>query len=323
VAAGATFERPVDFDYSPKEMSRRRLAMAGACGLLLCLRSLALAQDERGQYPRFLVNSYIGLNIGYIDYPFSNSQMEPGFKAESIRVPHLAVRALLLGHEFNKHLSAQISYMRPVQWVQYQNVNGDAAGHSVWMNVAGLTAKSHLPVTKTFSIYGEGGLGIITRKGFDINNTHAVLDANYAAVLLGAGLEYHLNDNWDLVAGAALSPAHPAPGQPRTSFLSGGFTHTMRSLSPGQVERNSNAGFVFPKNIFQFGYTTDTLGYGANDLVSKGAVPVFWAADVRVSHGVSLNYQRNVFHTRRVFSLDWVPIVGGARRATASLATFM
>ena len=280
--------------------------MAGACGLLLSGQcSPASAQDERAQYPRFLANSYVGVHIGYIDYPFSNSQMEPGFKADSVRIPHLAVRVLLFGHEFNKYLSAQISYMRPVEWVKYQNVNEDRADHSVWMNVAGLTVKSHLPVTKTLSVYGEGGLGIITRKGFEINHSAAVTDADYATVLLGAGLQYHVNDNWDLVVGTTSSPAHSAAGQPHTSIFSGGFIYAMRPLSPEQVERNSNTGFVFPKNIFQLGYTTDALGYGANDLVSKGAVPVFWAADVRVAHGLSLNYQRNLFHTRRVFSLDW------------------
>jgi opacity protein-like surface antigen len=142
--------------------------------------------------------------------------MQPGFKASSVRVPHLAVRVLLLGHEFNKYVSAQISYMRPVEWVKYQNVNEDRVSHSVWMNAAGLTVKSHLPVTETLSVYGEGGLGIITRKGFEIDHSAAVKDADYATVLLGAGLQYHVNDNWDLVAGATSSPAHSAAGQPRT-----------------------------------------------------------------------------------------------------------
>jgi hypothetical protein len=38
--------------------------------------------------------------------------------------------------------------------VRYQSVNGDGSSHSVWMNVAGLTAKTQLPVTPVFSIYG-------------------------------------------------------------------------------------------------------------------------------------------------------------------------
>ena len=105
-------------------------------------------------------------------------------------MPHLAVQALLFGHEFSPYFSAQVSYMRPVQWVQYQNVNGDRDTHSVWMNIAGLTAKARIPLTRSLSIYGEGGLGLITRKGFEINGTSAVKDANYATMLVGGGFQY-------------------------------------------------------------------------------------------------------------------------------------
>jgi hypothetical protein len=269
------------------------------------MRSTALAQDTRAQYPRILSNSYIGLQVGYIDYPFSISNMEAGFKAESIRVPHLAVRALLFGHEFNKYLSAQITYMRPVQWVTYEGVTGNRDTHSVWMNVAGLTGKVQWPLTKALSVYGEGGLGIITRKGFKIDDTSALKDANYASLLVGGGLQYRVNSNWSLVAGLASSRAHSGAKQPRTLSFSGGFNYTIRPLPIEQVQRNSDSRFIFPTNLFQFGYITDAFGYGANDFVSKGAVPVFWAADVRVAHGASMNFQRNVFHTRRVFALDW------------------
>ena len=141
-----------------------RFITVGICALLIFAGgTLAGPQDDRAQYPRLLSNSYFGIHAGYIDYPFSNFQMESGFKATSVRVPHLAVRALLFGHEFNRYLSGQVSYMRPIQWVQYQDVNGDHASHSVWMNLVGLTAKAQMPVTKTLSVYGEGGLGIITR----------------------------------------------------------------------------------------------------------------------------------------------------------------
>src|SRR5258706_7350407 len=92
-----------------------RLITAGICALLISAGgSFAWSQDDRAQYPRLLSNSYFGIHAGYIDYPFSNFQMESGFKAASVRVPHLAVRALLLGHEFNRYLSAQVSYMRPI-----------------------------------------------------------------------------------------------------------------------------------------------------------------------------------------------------------------
>jgi hypothetical protein len=88
-----------------------------------------------------------------------------------------------------------------VEWLRYQKLNGDNFSHSVWMNVAGLTSKSRLPLTKTLSIYGEGGLAIITRKGFNVNSAPALTDANYATLLLGSGLQYRVKNNWDLVVG--------------------------------------------------------------------------------------------------------------------------
>jgi opacity protein-like surface antigen len=271
----------------------------------------ASAEDTRSQYPAFLANSYIGVQIGYMDYHFSNAQLQPPFTADSIQVPHLGVRALLFGHEFSKYLSVQITDMRPVEWVHYQNVSADGASHSVWMNVAGITAKPRLPLSKILSIYGEGGIGIVTRKGFYLGPTPALTDANYTTLLFGGGLQYRLNANWDLTAGVTMSPHHSAANQPGTWMVSGGFHYTMRPLPPEEVQQNSSEDWIFPKNILQAGYTSARFGYGVNDFVSKGAVPVFWAADVRVAHGFSLNYQHNVFHTRRVFSFDWGTGVGG------------
>ena len=284
------------------------------------------AQDQPARYPRFLLNSYVGVQLGYIDYPFSGSQVQPGFQAQSIRIPHLAARVFLLGHEFNKYFSAQISDMRPVEWVEYRNVNGDQGRHSVWMNVAGLTAKGRLPLTRTVSVYGEGGLGIVTRKGFFIGQSPVVNDASYATLLFGGGLEYRLNDNWTLLTGVTAAPGRSADEQPRTVFFSGGFNYTLRRLPADQAGTDSASGPVWPRNILQVGCVTDALGYGANDFVSTGAVPVFWTGSVQVAHGVSVNYQRNVLHTRRFFALDggvsvssWKSRKTGERFYTASV----
>ena len=286
-------------------MNRKRVFWAISPLVLLTHARAAAAQDQPAQYPRFLANSYIGVQLGYIDYPFSSSQVQPGFHAQSIQVPHLAARVFLFGHEFSKYFSAQISDMRPVYWVKYQNVNGDQGSHSVWMNVAGLTAKSRLPLTRTLSVFGEGGLGIVTRKGFAINQSPVVNDASYATLLFGGGLDYHVNDNWTLLTGVTAALGRSVDQQPRTLFLSGGFTYTVRRLPAEPVEADTTSVPVWPKNILQLGYMTDALGFGANDFVSKGAVPIFWTGLVYVANGLSVTYQRNVFHTRRFFALDW------------------
>jgi hypothetical protein len=79
----------------------------------------------------------------------------------------------------------------------------------------------------------------------------------------------------------------------------------MRPLPDERLKRNAAAGYIFPKNLLQLGYTTNTLGYGVNNFVSKEAIPVFWAGDVQIGRGISLQYQQNIFHARKVFSFDW------------------
>src|SRR5436305_7213285 len=80
--------------------------------------------DTRAQYPVLLANSYFSLNVGYIEYPFSARQLEPGFQVDSVSIPHVGVRAVLIGHQFHKYFAVQASYLRPVRYVSYHGVNG-------------------------------------------------------------------------------------------------------------------------------------------------------------------------------------------------------
>jgi Lipid A 3-O-deacylase (PagL) len=272
--------------------------------VLLLRAANSIADDERTQYPPFLAKAYFDVGIGYIDYPFTARQLEPGFEVESIRIPHAAARIVLLGHRFNEHLAAQVSYMRPVEWVGYVNVNGVPAKRTVWMNLAGLTLRATAPLVGPLSIDGEGGLGIVTRRGFEAGDLPVIKDANYWTVLLGGGLRYRLNPSWDLGVNAIYAPSNSRTKQPHTLMLSGGFTFNMRRLSEEHVRENAQAGFAFPRNLVQVSYTTDAGGFGVNHLVAGGAVPVFWGGSAQVSHGLAVRYERNVFHARRVFSLD-------------------
>jgi opacity protein-like surface antigen len=275
---------------------------------LLCIGFLffgrASAQDVRAQYPGLLRKAYFGVNLGYIDYPFGNQHMAPGYTASSVQVPHLAIRITLLGYKFNEYLSGQITYMRPFNWVEYHNINNNQAKNSVWMNVGGLTLKAQTPVRNKFSAYGEAGLGVVTRNGFDIAGVPVVKDVSFATVLAGGGVQYHLNKKWKFNVSAAYAPERKKALQPHILFLSGGFTYDMQPLSAERVQRNSSGKYIFPKNLFQVGYTTNALGYGVNKFVSEGAIPIFWGGEARLRRGFSINYQHNVFHTRKVFSLD-------------------
>lgn len=258
------------------------------------------AQDDRGQYPLLLRNSYIDFNLGYIDYPFSNSQLLPGSRAESIDVKHLGMR-ILLGHRFNKYLSAQIGYMKPLKQLVFENVDGDHSNHTVWMHEGTFTVVPNLPLSKNFSIFGEAGLAVVTRRGFEINDVFIIDDTTYGAFLFGGGVEYQLNKNWDLVANALYSPAKEKFNQPYTIFYSGGVRFNLIPLPADVVEQNATSPFIFPRNILQIAYSTNVMGYSLNNFFSHS---IFFGGRAEVADGVWARYQRNVFHTRKIFSLD-------------------
>ena len=248
-------------------------------------------------------NSYFSVNLGSIRYLFNGQQLEPGFQAESIDVPHLAARIDLFGHHFFKYLAAQVTYLRPVRYVVYQNVNGSQNRGQVAEAYGGITLVSEFPLNRRVSAYGEGGWGVTSRSGFTAAGATVLKDAHFAAGLLGAGLEYHATRNMDLLLGATYSPGRKSFDQPSTRLFTTGIRYQMRPLPAAQVEANRETGFVFPANVMRLGYTTNLLTYGLNSFFTR-FVPIFWGGTVQTRRGFTLDYQRNVFHTRKRFAFD-------------------
>ena len=270
------------------------------------------AQDNRFQLPLSLQKSYFELNIGSIDYNFSESQFEnlPDYDFQSVEVPHTAVRLVLYGYRFNKNISAQISYMRPVYWVNYKYANSNSVQNtSVWMNVGGLTVKAQLPVAKKLAVFGEFGLGVISRLGGEnyITGEVIVKKANYSSTLLGGGFKYNLTSKIDLLLSSVYSPGNKQFNQPAISFLSTGFSYNLNKLTDQRVEEKRNEaqsiGMVHPKHLFQVGYTSLILGYAINNSFAK--IPIFWGGDAEARQGISFDYRRNIYHTAKYFSIDW------------------
>jgi opacity protein-like surface antigen len=293
-------------------MYRRRNYGTMSLAFFFCLYITSIAsnaQDSRSQFPTVLQKSFFGLDVGYMHYPFTNSNLLPGYSAETISTPAEAVRLTLFGYHFTKNFSARITYMRPVDWVSYKNVNGDGRKHTVWMNMGELTAKATLPFSKKLSAYAEGGLALITRHGFSIKSTTVLEDGSYATYTIGGGLKYGLNSKWDFDLYSSYSPGRKQLNQPYTAFVSAGFTYSLHPLSAEIVNENG-LGKGFLKNTFQFAYSTDALGYGANHFFAEGKVPVFWGGNISVHEGAAINYRRNVFHTRKTFALDIGASVG-------------
>ncbi|HEY6913770.1 MAG TPA: acyloxyacyl hydrolase, partial [Paludibacter sp.] len=258
---------------------------------------------SRTKYPAFLKNSYFNFNFGYINFPFSSEQLEPGYHVESITNHHFGMRLIFFGHQFNKNLSAQVSYMKPLQYVIYNNINGDNDKHSVWMHSGTLSLKGQVPVAKRLSAYGEAGLAIFSRRGFQINNSFAVKNYSYSTVLLGAGLEYHLTPKWGLLANFNYAPGNSANRQPHEVFYSGGVKYNLTPIPDEIVKRNAESGYHFPKHILQVGYSTNALSYWPNNFFSK-KFAIFWGGGIEVKNGLAVRYQKNIFHTRKVFSFD-------------------
>jgi len=281
--------------------------------LLLALFHIAFlgnAQEAPQQYPLLMQKAFFGVDIGYINYPFTNNNLPSGYNAQTVQVPHTAPRITLFGYHFTKNLSVRITYMRPVQWVLYKNLNGDHLKHSVWMNVGGLTVKENVLLTKKFSLFAEGGLALITRNGFDINNSPVVTDANYATTSIGGGIEYHLNSKWYLNMYAGYSPGKTGIKQSHTFFAGAGFSYNMNPLPVDPSFAGGKERHAFPSRLLQLSYITNSLGYGVNHFFAEGQLPVFWGGLAEVEQGWSLSYRKNIFHTRKTFSLDIGTSVG-------------
>jgi len=172
------------------------------------------------------------------------------------------------------------------------------------MHFGTVTLQSHVPIGERLSVYGEGGLAITNRNGFEIDDAPAVSDAHFASPLFGAGLEYQVNRTWDVLSGGTYIRRRDEQRQPHTLFVSAGIRYNLRPLPSERVEETLSAGFTFPEHLIQVGYATNAFGYGVNNVLSK-TIPIFWGGAVEVERSVvAVQYQRNLFHTRKVFAID-------------------
>jgi lipid A 3-O-deacylase PagL len=266
--------------------------------------SSAPAADQRTQLPEFLWDSYVGLNVGVLANPFSSQQLEPGYRAGAITTPHAAFGIALFGHDLDEHLAVQVTYLRPVKYVRYDNVNGSDTSNSVWMAFGTLTLKARTRVRPSLSVYGEAGISLTNRRGFFIGDRAVVADAHFLSAALGGGIEHQINKTWDLVGSVTWIPSHADTRQPHALFATGGFRYKMSPMTEHRAAEAAAAGFIFPHQLISLGYATHAFGYGTNRFFA-GRVPIFWGGKINVSSGAAVHYQRNVFHTAKRFAFDF------------------
>jgi hypothetical protein len=157
------------------------------------------------------------------------------------------------------------------------------------------------------SFFGEAGVALVTRRGFPINGTTVVKDASYSAPTVGGGVEVPLNSSWSIDANLTWVPGKNSEAQPATTFLGTGFVYHMKEVPEDRVKEGTK--YSFSRNLVQAAVISSSAGYGVNDFLS-GPVPVFWGGEVEIRRGAAVNFQRNVFHTRRIFSFDVGASVG-------------
>lgn len=269
--------------------------------------------EVKTKFTRFLSKSYYSINLGGIFHSFSNDNLKPGYSTETFSKNWFSGR-LLLGHEFKKDLSLQFGVIRPASWFKYDNINNIGYERSVWINAWSLSLKKDFTLGNRFNLFAEAGIANLTRVGFSINDEVIYEDAHYTSFLYGFGAQYRLSNKWRLSANGTFLPKSDKYNQPAISQATLGFEYHLQQLDDKTAIEFANNKYFFPNNIFQINYGTSAIGFGMNEFFSMNlqvgnfdsfGIPIFWLGDVKAEHAFSLTYQRLIYRSEKIFSLDW------------------
>ncbi|OGT44681.1 MAG: hypothetical protein A3E82_05135 [Gammaproteobacteria bacterium RIFCSPHIGHO2_12_FULL_38_11] len=261
------------------------------------------APSKREQLPPVLNNTYVGMGAGYTSFPYSNSDLINGFQAQSFSNPHVGLN-VFIGHYFNPYLAAEISLMRPIERAYANNIINNTPGkHSIWISLMGITLRPTLPINNRLSLYGIAGLGIVSRHGFDVGTTNAIPSEDIATELTGGGVTYAFTQNWHLNLGLEYAFAQQNNHQPATTYAFAGFYYLFRTL---HLPKSYSTNYIFHKNLIQIGgFNTHIFNPNINQYFTvKGGLPIFWSGQLHTQNGATLLYERNIFHTHKIFSFD-------------------
>ncbi|MFK8059406.1 MAG: acyloxyacyl hydrolase [Polaribacter sp.] len=268
----------------------------------------------KSQPSKFLSKSYYSINFGAIFYPFTNDNLIAGYKTESFSRNFFSGR-MLLGHKITPSLGIQFGTMRPAAWFKYDNINNIGYDRSVWINVWSLSLKKNFSLNNKFSLYAEAGIANVTRIGFKINDIPVYPSAHFGSIIYGFGTNYKLSDKWRLSLNATFVPEAKKYNQPAISQISAGFEYHIQSLPEElALAYSENKKYFFPNNILQISYGTSKIGFGLNEFFSANlkvgnfesfGLPVFWLGEVKAKNTFSVTYQRLLYRSERIFSLDW------------------
>lgn len=279
--------------------------------LLLLSSQLSFASDP-SQMPGWMKKMSFEAGPAYIDYAFSSAQLNPGFAVQHLKIPNIAFK-MAFTYRATPLFSARFAYLMPSAWVTY-TVEDQTAGapakdndpasiftRPVWMNYAGLTFNTHLPLGSRMEAFAGVGAALVTRKGFvTASGVQALNDAVYFSPMTEVGMSYVLHPSWSLVAAGGWIPSSPSHIQPATSFATLGIRFSPPATDPVTA---AVSGMHHPRQWVQVGFSSNVAGYGVNDFIST-KLRIFWGGRLQVQDGIQLQYQRNIYHTPRWFAID-------------------
>ena len=270
-------------------------------------------KKSKTKFTNFLAKSYYSINFGGIFYPFSNDNLQPGYATETFSRNWFSGR-FLLGYKITDNLSAQFGTMRPASWFKYDNVNNIGYDSSVWINAWSLSLKNDFNINSKTSVYAEAGVANLTRIGFSIDDKVVYEDAHYASLIYSFGVQYWLSNKWRLTASGTFLPKSDKYNQPSISQANLGFEYHLQQVDDKTAEEYATNKYFFPNNILQVSYGNGGIGFGMNEFFSMNmqlgnfesfGIPVFWLGDVKAQHALSITYQRLIYRSEKIFSLDW------------------
>ncbi|AZQ43925.1 acyloxyacyl hydrolase [Nonlabens ponticola] len=279
--------------------------------LLFCTAFLMSAQSPDEDYP-FLSRTYVQFNLGALFNDFDGDVLEPGFTAGGTSANPFSGR-ILFGYKITEDLAIQYGVIRPAAWFEFNDVQGTDLSKTVWTNAWSLTARKDFKLSSNWSLFAEAGPVNVTRVGFELGENTVVRDKQYLSILTASGVSYKLNDQWSLMAHAVYIPKD-TDNQPAIQQYNLGVQYNLSDLAPADETGVENGGNFFPVNTLQIGYGNDFIGYAPNKILSMNArvagtrglgIPIFWYGDAKASNTILVNYTRDVYRSRKFFSLGF------------------
>ena len=262
----------------------------------------------------FLSKSYFSFNFGGIYYPYSNENLKEGYTSSGTKMNAFSAR-LLLGYKLSNNMALQFGVIRPASWFSFKDIEYKVQESSVWLNAWTISLKQNINVFKKTDFFIELGVANTSRVGIYNNDTPIYESVRYISSVLGTGIQYRLNEKWDLMLMTTYLPESISNNQPYTFQSTFGAKYNLKQVPKNLAEKYlSDKSYFFPKQFVNIGYGSGNLGFFTNRFFSAKAkagnyeslgIPIFWHGDVLAKSVFSLTYQRTAFRTKQYFSLDW------------------